>query len=175
MVFRVAPQKKSLMVSNRKILVAADVAATRNASRNIVFARVVWYAAPSCRNHICSKSYSSIATKKVNYHMTTMLWIDGDSCSIVIFEEVWSNHTFGQYTKQWLFLDVMASFQLVEDTTILFINISTECEMFFIAEKNFVRKITVQCLLLKHPIHVSTTLWLVSSLQLLRGQDFIWF
>ena len=43
-----------------------------------------------------------------------------------------------------------------------------------IAEENFVRKIAVHRLLFKHSFHVSTTLWMVSWLQLLRELDFTW-
>ena len=47
-------------------------------------------------------------------------------------------------TKQWIFLVVKASLQLLEsNTTILLINTPTECEMCFIAAENFVRKIAV--------------------------------
>ena len=49
--------------------------------------------------------------------MTVMLQIDGVSRSIAVFGEVSPNDTLGpKRTKQWIFLDVMASLQLLEDT-----------------------------------------------------------
>ena len=45
------------------------------------------------------KSYTSVAVKKVSYHMTIMIRIDGDRFYSVVFEEVRYNHTFG--SKQW--------------------------------------------------------------------------
>ena len=96
-----SPHKKNLMVSNRMILVASwyrhdDELRGQQMSLAINPYSLefcgMWH--PSCSNHICSKSYSSIAVKKIDYHMTTMLRIDDDSRSIVIFEEVKSNHIF---------------------------------------------------------------------------------
>ena len=46
--------------------------------------------------------------------------------------------------------------------------------MDFIAEENFVRKIAAHRLLFKHSLHVSTTLLVVSWLQLFHDMDFIW-
>ena len=45
--------------------------------------------------------------------MTITLRIDDGSRSIVVFEELSSNQTFG---PKWLFLNVMASLQLLEDS-----------------------------------------------------------
>ena len=48
---------------------------------------------------------------------------------------------------------------------VLFINIPTVCEMCFIVDENFVRKIFAYRQLFKHPFYVSTTLGMVSWLQ----------
>ena len=61
--------------------------------------------------------------------------IDVDSCSIEVYEDLLSNHK-------------------TLNATILFINISTDCEMCFIFEEHFVRKIGVHRLLLKQSFHV---------------------
>ena len=46
--------------------------------------------------------------------MSITLRIDGNSRFIVVFEEVRSYRTFGPKSAQRLFLDVTASFQLLE-------------------------------------------------------------
>ena len=101
-VFRVAPQKRSNDVKWHDF--AGHLISQRRAIRRpgslscnkAIFAPIVWHVAPSCWNHIFPKSHSSIAgKKKVSYHMTIILQIDGYSRSIIIFKEVRSNHTFG--------------------------------------------------------------------------------
>ena len=52
------------------------------------------------------------------------------------------------------FLDVNLRILRTPNTTILFINMLTECETCFITEENSVRKITIHRLLFKHPFHV---------------------
>ena len=97
--------------------------------------------------------------------MIITLRIDGDSSSIVVFEEVNSNHTFGPkkapntnfFWMQWPLFNYMRILR-TPNTTILFINILTEYEMCFIAEENYVRKIAAHRLLFKHLFHVSTML-----------------
>ena len=74
--------------------------------------------------------------------MTRTLRIDGDSRSVVVFEEIKSNHTFGPMSAPnsdffWI------SLPFLEDTRNpkydnLLIDIHTEFEMCFIAEENFV-------------------------------------
>ena len=99
-VFRVAPQIKSngvksndlgeQLISPRREIMRPGIVSCNKA----IFARIVWQVRPSCWNYIFSNSYSSIAGKKVGYHMIIMLRTDGDSRSIIVFEEVWSNYTF---------------------------------------------------------------------------------
>ena len=50
------------------------------------------------------------------------------------------------------------------NTIILFIHIPIECEICFIAEENFVRKIAFHRQFFKHPFHVSTMLRMASWL-----------
>ena len=52
-----------------------------------VFAQVVLHATLSCWNHIFPRSYSSNSSKKVGYHMTITLRIDGGSRSIIVFAQ----------------------------------------------------------------------------------------
>ena len=95
--------------------------------------------------HIFSKSYSSIANKKswLSYDHNTTHW------RWQSLEEVSSNHTFRPKSapnSDFYWMQLLEYSQISKQDHFVF-NISTECEMFFIAGKNFVRKIAVHRLL----------------------------
>ena len=146
-----------------------------------ILAWIVWHVKPSCWNHISSKSYSSI---------------EGKNKSVIISDQNASNWRWQSFHRRfWKKKDpITVEDQRAHQTltfsggndlssvtwwfsepltqTIVFINTTTECEIRFIAEENFVRKIAGPRLLFKHLFHVSTTFWMVRWLQLLRELNF---
>ena len=105
-VFIVAPQK-NLMVSNRMILVASWYRHDEKLRGQEMSPAIKPYSLEWCGMWHRLVFFNN-RQKKVAYHNTITLQIDGDSRSIIVFEEVRCNH--------WPFLDVRVSLQLLEDS-----------------------------------------------------------
>ena len=83
-----------------------------------IFRRVVWHVTPSCRNHIFSKSYSSIAGKKsrLSYDHKAPNWRWQSFHHCFRRSKVQSQLRSEERAKQWLFIYLIASLQLLEDS-----------------------------------------------------------
>ena len=147
-VFGVATQKKSNSVKSHDL--GSQLISPRRGIMRALFAPVMWQVALFCWNHKFSKSYSLIANKnsRLSCDHNAPNWR-----SIVGLEEVRYNHTFGSKSAS---DSVIFWFLRTPNTTILFINIATEYEMYFIAEENLLEKLLfTDCC--QRPFHVSTT------------------
>ena len=124
--------------------------------------------------HVSQIYFSQFCPKEVFHHASVALRINGDRISLIVFKEVWTNHSSPpKSTPNIDFFGILSCFLkflcifITPITSVLFIHILIHLQMGLISEDYELRKFRIFTQLLEAPINKTTSHFVVHWLQTL--------